>query len=63
MAVKFSTVLPIFWQASAVRCIGAERAVLVATLCPMPTILLLGEFLVNRCHWRNWQVLCWWWAV
>lgn len=43
----FSTVLPIFWQASAVRYIGAERAVLVATLGPMLTILLswltLGE--------------------
>ncbi len=44
MAV-FSTVLPIFWQASAVRYIGAERAVLVATLGPMLTILLSWAFL------------------
>lgn len=43
----FSTLLPVFWQASAVRHIGAARAVLIGTLGPILTIffawLLLAE--------------------
>ncbi len=37
MAV-FSTVLPIFWQASAIRYLGAAKAVLIGTLGPVLTI-------------------------
>lgn len=43
----FSTLLPVFWQSSAVRHIGAARTVLIGTLGPMLTIffgwLLLSE--------------------
>lgn len=37
MAV-FSTVLPIFWQATAIRYLGAAKAVLIGTLGPVLTI-------------------------
>ncbi len=37
MAV-FSTVLPIFWQASAIKYLGAAKAVLIGTLGPVLTI-------------------------
>lgn len=43
----FSTVLPVFWQAAAIRHIGSARAVLIGTVGPILTIffgwLLLSE--------------------
>lgn len=44
MAV-FSTVLPIFWQASAIKYLGAAKAVLIGTLGPVLTIFFSWYFL------------------
>ncbi len=47
MMAIFSTVLPVFFQSSAIKYIGAARAVLVSTIGPALTLifgwLILGE--------------------
>lgn len=47
MLALFSTVLPVFLQSSAIKYIGAARAVLISTLGPMLT-LVFGWILLNE---------------